>query len=107
MYVNLFYLIVPFLSLLYLGLFVFCFSNSLTESSQSLNFAYIFFILLNIVILLIQINTYMKVCLNCGREHEGRLVERFRDGDNKPIEIVVCQHARYETDDEGQIDGDN
>ena len=49
----------------------------------------------------------MKVCLNCGREHEGRLVKEFRDGDNKPIEIVVCQHARYETDDEGQIDGNN
>tara|TARA_B100001057_G_scaffold485977_1_gene566421 strand:+ start:1051 stop:1206 length:156 start_codon:yes stop_codon:yes gene_type:complete len=49
----------------------------------------------------------MKVCLNCGREHEGRLIEEFRDGDNLPIEIVVCNHARYETDDKGQLDGDN
>ena len=31
----------------------------------------------------------MKVCLNCGREHEGRLVEEFRDGDNKPIELSL------------------
>tara|TARA_B100001057_G_scaffold343759_1_gene344705 strand:+ start:3112 stop:3258 length:147 start_codon:yes stop_codon:yes gene_type:complete len=48
----------------------------------------------------------MEVCMNCGRAHEGRLIEEFRDGDNQPIEIVVCTHARYETD-EGQIDGDN
>ena len=85
----------------------FCFSNSLTELSQSLNFVYIFFILLNIVILLIQINTNMNVCLNCGREHEGRLIEEFRDGDNKPIEIVVCNYPRYATPTEGQIDGDD
>ena len=64
----------------------------------------------------------MKVCLNCGRVHEGRLIETFMDGDNKPIDIVVCQHPRYAVDYaedypdgysnewrkfEGQIDGDN
>ena len=49
----------------------------------------------------------MKVCLNCGREHEGRLIEEFRDGDNKPIEIVVCNYPRYATPTEGQIDGDD
>jgi len=38
-----------------------------------------------------------KVCLNCGREHEGKLVETFTDGDNNPVEIVVCEHARYDT----------
>ena len=38
-----------------------------------------------------------KTCLNCGREHEGKLVETFTDGDNEPMEIVVCEHARYET----------
>jgi len=37
----------------------------------------------------------MRTCQNCGREHEGRLVEEFKDGDNKPIEIVVCNQARY------------
>ena len=37
----------------------------------------------------------IKYCQNCGRAHEGRLIEEFRDGDNKPIEIVVCAHARY------------
>ena len=38
----------------------------------------------------------MRTCQNCGREHEGRLVHEFKDGDNKPIEIVVCQQARYD-----------
>ena len=38
-----------------------------------------------------------RVCQNCGREHESRLVETFTDGDNQPIEIVVCEQARYET----------
>ena len=38
-----------------------------------------------------------RVCQNCGREHEGRLVETFTDGDNNPVEIVVCEQARYET----------
>ena len=37
----------------------------------------------------------MRTCQNCGREHEGRLVEEIKDGDNKPIEIVVCNQARY------------
>jgi hypothetical protein len=35
-------------------------------------------------------------CQNCGREHEGRLIETFTDGDGKPLEIVVCEHPRYE-----------
>ena len=34
----------------------------------------------------------IKTCQNCGRAHEGRLIEEFKDGDNKPIEIVVCEH---------------
>jgi len=38
-----------------------------------------------------------KVCQNCGREHEGKLVETFMDGDNKPLEIVVCEQARHNT----------
>ena len=38
----------------------------------------------------------MRTCQNCGRDHEGRLVEEFKDGDNKPIEIIVCYHARYD-----------
>ena len=36
-----------------------------------------------------------RVCLNCGRKHEDKLVETFKDGDNKDIEIVVCEQARY------------
>lgn len=36
-------------------------------------------------------------CLNCGREHEGRLVETFTDGDNNTIDIIVCECARHET----------
>lgn len=35
-------------------------------------------------------------CQNCGRQHEGRLTETFTDGDNRPIEIVVCENPRYE-----------
>lgn len=42
----------------------------------------------------------MKVCQNCGRAHEGTLYETFTDGDNKPIEILVCQHPRYKQDEE-------
>ena len=34
-------------------------------------------------------------CQNCGRQHEGRLIEEFKDGDNRPIEIVVCENPRY------------
>ena len=41
----------------------------------------------------------IKYCQNCGRAHEGRLIEEFKDGDNKPIEIVVCEHPRYEEED--------
>ena len=37
------------------------------------------------------------VCQNCGREHEGKLVETFTDGDGKPLDIVVCENPRYET----------
>jgi len=37
----------------------------------------------------------MQTCQNCGRKHEGKLVETFIDGDGKPIEVVVCEHARY------------
>jgi hypothetical protein len=33
----------------------------------------------------------MKHCENCGRVHEGPLWETFLDGDNKPIEILVCR----------------
>jgi hypothetical protein len=36
-----------------------------------------------------------KTCLNCGRKHEGKLIETFTDGDNQPIEIVVCEQARH------------
>jgi hypothetical protein len=39
-------------------------------------------------------------CENCGRKHTGRLVEEQLDGDNKPIEIVICNgpihRKRYE-----------
>jgi hypothetical protein len=43
----------------------------------------------------LQKTTDTNYCENCGRpEHEGRLVEQFIDGDNKPIEIVVCDHYR-------------
>jgi hypothetical protein len=41
----------------------------------------------------------IKYCQNCGRTHEGRLIEEFKDGDNKPIEIVVCDSPRYEEED--------
>ena len=44
----------------------------------------------------------MRTCQICGREHEGRLVEEYKDGDNKPIEIIVCYHARYEESAWGQ-----
>lgn len=36
-----------------------------------------------------------RVCQNCGRQHTGKLIETFTDGDNKPIKIIVCEHARY------------
>jgi|TARA_B100000902_G_scaffold11592_1_gene14110 hypothetical protein len=42
----------------------------------------------------------IKYCQNCGRQHEGRLVEEFKDGDNKPIEILVCSEPRYSEDEE-------
>ena len=31
-----------------------------------------------------------KYCNNCGRIHTGKLTETHLDGDNKPIEIVIC-----------------
>ena len=41
-----------------------------------------------------------EYCENCGRKHTGRLVEEQLDGDNKPIEIVICNgpihRKRYE-----------
>jgi len=39
----------------------------------------------------------MNTCQNCGRKHQGKLIETFTDGDNKPIEIVVCEQPRYAT----------
>ena len=47
-----------------------------------------------------------KVCQNCGREHEGQLIETFRDGDNLPVDIIVCDHARYEEEAPKQLDED-
>ena len=37
----------------------------------------------------------MRTCQNCGRTHEGRLIETFIDGDGQPIEIIVCEQPRY------------
>ena len=45
-----------------------------------------------------------KTCQNCGREHEGQLVETFTDGDNLPVEIIVCYHARYEEESPKTLD---
>ena len=45
----------------------------------------------------------MKTCQNCGRQHEGKLVETFKDGDNKDIEIVVCEQARYEVNKKDNV----
>ena len=41
----------------------------------------------------------MLICQNCGRAHEGRLIETFMDGDNKPIEIVVSTYPRYQEEE--------
>jgi hypothetical protein len=38
-----------------------------------------------------------KFCQNCGREHTGKLIETFTDGDGKDIDIVVCEHPRFDT----------
>ena len=46
----------------------------------------------------------MRTCQNCGREHEGRLVEEFKDGDNNHIEIIVCYQARYNEDWKKPVD---
>jgi hypothetical protein len=34
-------------------------------------------------------------CNNCGRKHDGRLIETMTDGDNNTIEIVVCNGPVY------------
>lgn len=41
----------------------------------------------------------MKYCENCGRAHEGPLWETFIDGDNKPLEILLCSTPRYKKED--------
>ena len=41
-----------------------------------------------------------KYCNNCGRIHTGRLVEEHLDGDNKPIEIVICNGPVFIKDTE-------
>ena len=45
----------------------------------------------------------IKTCQNCGRAHEGRLIEEFKDGDNKTIEIVVCDHPRYKEEEKESV----
>ena len=46
-------------------------------------------------------NNMSDYCGNCGRpKHDGRLVEQFIDGDNKPLEIIVCDHYRKQEEDE-------
>ena len=47
-------------------------------------------------------NKYMshidEYCNNCGRKHEGRLIETSKvlfDSDNKPIDIVICNGPSY------------
>ena len=45
----------------------------------------------------------MKYCENCGRMHEGPLWETFLDGDNKPIEILLCSEPRYKEEDENEL----
>ena len=41
-----------------------------------------------------------EYCNICGRKHEGRLVETHLDGDNNPIEIVICNGPVYTTIEE-------
>ena len=41
-----------------------------------------------------------KYCNNCGRIHTGKLVEQHLDGDNKPIEIVICNGPVFIKDTE-------
>ena len=36
-------------------------------------------------------------CNNCGRVHEGTLIETFIDGVGKPIDIVVCDNPQPQT----------
>ena len=45
-----------------------------------------------------------NVCQNCGREHEGTLIETFKDGDNNPIDIVVCNSPRYKYEEQTNED---
>ena len=42
----------------------------------------------------------MKYCENCGRMHDGPLWETFIDGDNKPLELLLCSTPRYKEEDE-------
>jgi len=46
----------------------------------------------------------MKYCQNCGRMHEGPLWETFLDGDNEPLEMLLCSEPRYKEDDETKED---
>ena len=43
--------------------------------------------------------TDMKYCENCGRMHDGPLWETFLDGDNKPLEILVCSSPVFKKKD--------
>ena len=38
-----------------------------------------------------------KYCNNCGRIHTGKLTETHLDGDNKPLEIVICNGPVFDT----------
>ena len=42
----------------------------------------------------------IQVCQNCGRTHEGPLWETFIDGDNKPLELLLCGEPRYKEEDD-------
>ena len=44
--------------------------------------------------------TDMKYCENCGRMHDGPLWETFIDGDNKPLELLLCSTPRYKEEED-------
>ena len=48
----------------------------------------------------------MKYCENCGRMHEGPLWETFLDGNNKPLELLLCSTPRYKEEDEKEKNED-
>ena len=48
----------------------------------------------------------MKYCENCGRMHDGPLWETFLDGDNKPIEILVCSTPLLKKEDTNEKEED-